>query len=105
MDDEGDAAVQRPIEPNWEDLRIALAVARAQSLARAADILGVDPGTVSRRIGAAEAALGTILFVRSKTGVTLTDAGRALLTRAAEMEARARRLVEEVAEPGPIAGT
>jgi DNA-binding transcriptional LysR family regulator len=86
--------------PSWDDLRIALAVARAQSIARAAENLGVDPATVSRRVAAAEAALGAILFVRSKLGVTLTDAGNALLNRAVEMEARVRRLQEEVAAGG-----
>lgn len=90
--------------PNWEDLRIALAVARARSLARAADALGIDPATVSRRVAAAEARLGAILFVRSTVGIDLTDAGRALVDRATEMEIRVERLREQVTDRGAISG-
>lgn len=100
----GGGVEARDRAPSWEDLRIALAVARAGSLARAAEALGVDPGTVSRRVAAAEAALGAILFARSSTGVEPTDAGKALLRRAGEMEARVARLCEEVAADGPVAG-
>ncbi len=76
---------------------MALVVARGGSLARAAEALAVDPATISRRITALESALGVILFVRSKLGVTPTDAGLAVIARAAEIEQRAMRIEDDIA--------
>lgn len=91
------AARRRPPPPLcWDDLRVALAVSRAGSLTRAAEALGVDSATVSRRLAALEAALGTTLFARHASGAAPTSAGAVLLARAAEMEVRAMRLPEEV---------
>ena len=49
---------------NWDDLKIALAIARAGSMSRAADLLGMDQSTVGRRLAALEAALGEV-FIRA----------------------------------------
>ena len=46
----------RPFD--WNDVRFFLAVAREQSLSRAARALGVDQTTVGRRLGSLEARLG-----------------------------------------------
>ncbi|MEM8664176.1 MAG: LysR family transcriptional regulator [Pseudomonadota bacterium] len=81
----------------WDDLKVALAVGRAGSLARAAEVLGVDPATVSRRITALETALGAILFTRTKLGVVPTDAGSAVIGRATEIEHRTLLMEEEIA--------
>lgn len=97
----GQQADQRPV---WDDLRVLLAVHRGGSLARGADLLGVDPATVSRRLAALEAALGTILFKRSNAGVFATDAGSAVLQRAAEIEHRMRLIEEDLAAQGAAAG-
>jgi DNA-binding transcriptional LysR family regulator len=48
---------------------------------RAADRLGVNPSTLTRRIRAIEHELGLALFIRTSRRVTLTDAGRELATR------------------------
>ena len=61
---------------NWDDLRILLAVSRAETMTRAARRLGVNQTTVSRRIQALEEALGVELVVRSRDGIALTEAGR-----------------------------
>jgi|SRR5690606_6446511 len=50
-------------------LRVAEAVARLGSLARAAEELRVSPGAVSQQIASAEAALGMRLFTRSPRGM------------------------------------
>lgn len=89
---------------NWDDLKILLAIGRAGSLTGAAQLLGVDQSTASRRLAALEADLGCILFVRAKTGYTPTDAGQAAIARALEIESRALRLTEELAQvdKGPV---
>jgi DNA-binding transcriptional LysR family regulator len=88
---------------SWDDLKVLLAVSRSGSLTGAATLLGMDQSTAGRRLAALEAELGAILFVRSKSGLAPTDAGQAAISRAAEMEARAQRLAEEVAtaDQGP----
>ncbi|WMS42661.1 LysR family transcriptional regulator [Acuticoccus sp. MNP-M23] len=88
----------------WDDLRVALAVGRAGSIARASEALSVDPATVSRRINALEQALGSILFTRNKAGMVPTDAGGAMLSRAAEIEHRTFLLEEEIAALGTASG-
>lgn len=61
------------------DLWIFRAAARLGSVTRAAQQLGVTQGAVSQRVLRLEARLGAPLFVRSKSGMTLTDAGASLL--------------------------
>lgn len=65
----------------------------------AADVLGVSQPAVSQSVRALEAELGTPLFHRFARGVSLTDAGRALLepARLALRDAQvARAAVDEV---------
>lgn len=83
---------------NWDDLRVFLAVARAESLTGAAPVARMDPATLSRRIARLEEALGAALFVKSPQGYALTDRGRRLAEHAAEAEAVLARGVE--AGPG-----
>ncbi|HET9934621.1 MAG TPA: LysR family transcriptional regulator [Polyangiaceae bacterium] len=77
--------------PDWDDLRYALAVADAGSLAGAARLLRVDHTTVLRRIAGLERALNARLFERLPTGYALTPAGE-------ELVAAARRVSETVTE-------
>ncbi len=70
----------------WSDLRHVLAVARAGTLAAAARRLGVNQTTVSRRIAAAETALGVRLFDRVDGVLRPTREGEAAVTRAAQIE-------------------
>jgi DNA-binding transcriptional LysR family regulator len=74
---------------SWDDLAVALAVARAGRVADAARRLKVDPSTVSRRLAALEAALGAALFVRTPDGLIPTEAMAELLPAAERMEAAA----------------
>lgn len=71
---------------NWDDMRVFLAVARAESLSAAAPVLKMDPATLSRRVARLERSLGAALFVKSPQGYALTDLGERLRDRAAEAE-------------------
>lgn len=71
---------------NWDDLRVFLAVARAESLTGAGRVLKMDPATVGRRIARLEEALGATLFAKSPQGYALTGAGSRLRDHAEEAE-------------------
>lgn len=71
---------------NWDDMRVFLAVARAESLSGAAPILQMDPATLGRRIARLERSLGATLFAKSPQGYALTDLGERMRDRAAEAE-------------------
>lgn len=77
---------------DWNDLRAFLAVARIGRLTVAAQRMGIDHSTLSRRISALEAALGTRLFDRRPTGFVLTARGERLLVDAERMETMAMNL-------------
>ena len=64
--------------PPLNALRAFEAVARLDSVSRAAEELHVTHGAVSRHLKALEEALGTALFVREGRGLALTPAGRRL---------------------------
>lgn len=81
---------------DWDDLRHALAVGTAGSLAGAARALGVNHTTVLRRLDALEAHLGARLFDRQRSGYQPTEAGRALLEQARHMAARAEEVERQV---------
>jgi DNA-binding transcriptional LysR family regulator len=72
---------------NWDDLRVFLAVARAEGLSGAARGLRLDPATAGRRIARLESSLGAVLFAKSPQGYALTEAGQRLLPRAEAAEA------------------
>lgn len=61
-----------------QDLYTFYLVARTGAMKDAARELGVTPGAISQRIRAVEERHGLRLFDRSKNGITLTAAGRAL---------------------------
>ena len=73
-------------EPKWDDLRVFLAVARAESLSRGGKALRLDPATVGRRIARLEEALDVTLFMKSPQGYALTQAGERLASRAEVVE-------------------
>jgi DNA-binding transcriptional LysR family regulator len=79
----------------WDDMRVFLAVARAESLSRAAPILRMDAATVGRRIARLEGELGAVLFVKSPQGYALTDLGARMRDHAAEAEASMSLAIEE----------
>ncbi len=71
---------------NWDDLRLFLAVARAESLSGAGKALRLDPATVGRRMSRLEKDLEVALFVKSPQGYALTSAGAQLMERAGAVE-------------------
>jgi DNA-binding transcriptional LysR family regulator len=71
---------------NWDDMRVFLAVARAEGLTAAAPVLKMDPATLGRRVARLETAIGAALFVKSPQGYALTDLGVQMRDRAAEAE-------------------
>lgn len=73
--------------PNWNDLRVLLAVARAETMVAAARALGVDESTVARRLSALEAQIGARLVARTPTGIRPTSEGAALVARLERAEA------------------
>jgi DNA-binding transcriptional LysR family regulator len=81
---------------DWDDLRYFLAVHRAGTLNRAGSVLRINPTTVGRRLGALEEQVGARLFDRTPDGYVVTEAGRALLTRAERMEHEALELERAV---------
>jgi DNA-binding transcriptional LysR family regulator len=66
----------------WEmlpQIEAFLEVARRQNLSRAAEALFVSQPTLTARLQSLEAALGEQLFVRTRRGMRLTEAGDAFL--------------------------
>jgi DNA-binding transcriptional LysR family regulator len=70
----------------WDDLKVLLALHRRGSLKRAAEELGLNISTVSRRLGALEELVGAHLFDRTPEGVRPTAAAEQLLPHAEEVE-------------------
>ncbi len=83
-------AEQKRTEPDWQDLRVFLALGRHGSLSAAARTLMVNHATVARRIKALEASLGEKLVERRPEGYVLTPAGTRTLEAAGDMEAAAQ---------------
>ncbi len=90
------------MQPQWDDLKVFLAVARGETLSRAGQVLKMDPATVGRRIARLEAAYGAALFAKSQNGYALTDAGQRLMAPAIRAEQAMEEAAEELA--GPTAG-
>lgn len=84
---------------DWDLLRYFLELARTGRLTAAARRLGVDHTTVSRRVQALEKKLGATLFVRTSSGMELTEEGRLLLPDAETMEAAASRVQGHAEQP------
>lgn len=71
---------------NWNDLKLFLAVARANGLSGAASLTGVSAPTLGRRMGELESRLGMVLFERHQSGYRLTQKGKALFDKAEDVE-------------------
>lgn len=77
---------------DWDDLKYVLETVRHGGLSGAARALRVNHATVSRRIAAAEQAMGTRLFDRAPGGYRATDAGLEAMRIAERMEAASHEL-------------
>jgi DNA-binding transcriptional LysR family regulator len=89
---------------NSDDLEYFMRVAAHGSISRAPIELGTDPSTLSRLMARLETDSRTRLFHRSGRGVSLTDAGKALLEHARQVQAAvedARRAVQSFSGKGP----
>jgi DNA-binding transcriptional LysR family regulator len=75
-----------PEMPDWDGLRIFLALCRTRTLAAAARKLGVDETTVARRLLRLEKEMGAALVERAGGGLALTAAGEGVRDSAEEME-------------------
>ncbi|WP_422039849.1 LysR family transcriptional regulator [Roseibium sp.] len=86
---------------NWENLKYLLAFYRAGSLSSAADRLGVDATTVSRRLTALQKEIGTQLLERSASGsLELTSAGQKAVTYGETLETSLNVLTSELTGAG-----
>jgi len=77
---------------DWNDLQAFLALARIGRLTVAAQQMGIDHSTLSRRITALEAAMGVPLFERRTEGFVLTPEGLRLSEDAEAIEALTLRM-------------
>lgn len=82
---------------DWNDLAYLLAAYRHRTLAGAARELGCEHTTVSRRLGALEAALGARLFTRSPDGLVPTEIATDLAPLAEQIEGIVRTIERRVA--------
>lgn len=85
--------------PNWDDMRVFLAVAREESLSAAGRLLRIDPATVGRRVARLEASLDAPLFTKSQQGYVLTSAGERLMDHGLKAEEAMRAAAGATAEP------
>lgn len=89
---------------DWDDLRVFLAVARAESLSGAGRGLKIDPATVGRRVARLEDAMGARLFVKGPQGYALSEEGTRLLTHAIRAEAAMEGAAEALTGPEGLTG-
>lgn len=85
---------------DWNDLKLVLAVHRAGNLKGAALALKIDQSTAGRRLAALESHIGAILFVRARSGFTLTDAGESAVRHAREVEQQVTLLEDDLQSHG-----
>ncbi len=81
-------------DPPLDALMTFLSVARLGRYTAAADVLGVNHSTVSRRITALESAMGGRVLVRTTGGWEVTELGHRAVTIAERIEASLRELVD-----------
>ncbi len=77
-----------------KDMRYFLALAEEGNFGRAAQRLHMTQPPLTRHIHGLEERLGTVLFVRTPKGVTLTEAGQTLLEEAPNVLVLAKRATE-----------
>ncbi|NYD78362.1 LysR family transcriptional regulator [Arthrobacter cupressi] len=92
------------MNPNPDDLLVLLAVSRSGKFTTAAQDLGLNHTTVSRRIAALEKALGGRTLARAAGGWELTELGAEAVAVAERIEAAVGTLDAEDRAPDPIAG-
>lgn len=87
-------------------LRLFVAVARAGSIARAAELEHIAPSAMSRRIAELERVLNVPLLIRSPRGIELTEAGKTVVAGGAKIDLELDQLARDVqALGGQTSGT
>lgn len=81
---------------NFKHLRYFWAVAKAGSIARAAEQLHLTPQSISGQLGELETSLGVELFQRAGRGLVLSDAGQRILGYAEKIFALGDELLDVV---------
>lgn len=92
------------MNPNPDDLLILLAVSRSGKFTTAAQALGLNHTTVSRRIAALEKALGGRVLARAAGGWEVTELGAEAVLVAERVEAAVGALGPSDGAPDPITG-
>ena len=92
------------MKANPDDLLVLLAVSRSAKFTTAAQALGLNHTTVSRRIAALEKALGGRVLARATGGWELTDLGAQAVQVAEQVEAVVGTLGASGHAPDPITG-
>ncbi|MCL1127438.1 LysR family transcriptional regulator [Shewanella surugensis] len=82
---------------NWDDFRYILAIYRKGTLSGAAETLGVNQTTVTRRLKSLQRELGVQLFDKLHQGVFPTQAGEDMVTIAEEMEQKVFQVDDNIA--------
>ncbi|MDA8484103.1 LysR family transcriptional regulator [Pseudomonas resinovorans] len=83
---------------DWNDIPLLLKLAESGNMAQTARELGLVTSTVSRRVAAAEQALGIRLFIRDNTGYQPTAGGKILLSHADTIVDRVKTMLLESQE-------
>ena len=88
---------------DWDHVRFFLAVANQGTVSGAARDLGVSHATVLRNVAKLEAELGARLFDHRQSGYEITEVGRTIYGRAADMAEQAGALARLArgTDPGP----
>jgi DNA-binding transcriptional LysR family regulator len=92
------------MDTNPDDLLVLLAVSRSAKFTTAAQVLGLNHTTVSRRIAALEKTLGGRLLSRAAGGWELTELGAEAVLVAEQVESAVRSLGQPGRAPDPITG-
>lgn len=91
------------LHTNLPSLMTFLTVARLGRFTAAADSLGINHATVSRRVGALEKMTGKRLLLRSQSGWEITAEGRQVFEIAEEIERSLTKLVSD--DAAAVTGT
>jgi DNA-binding transcriptional LysR family regulator len=92
------------MDANPDDLLVLLAVSRSAKFTTAAQVLGLNHTTVSRRIAALEKALGGRVLARASGGWELTELGAQAVLVAEQVETAVRALGPSGRAPDPVTG-
>jgi len=91
---------------NLNDIVLILSLSSNGSMSATARALGVDVSTISRRITAAEKALGTRLFIRTDSRYELTEAGVIFVAQGEQIHDQIASMMLSCADPSTgVAGS